>query len=71
MAKKSRVSSPQPAMDREYRDEDDHRTMMRAGEIAADGSRMAGVKRHQKKQEKALSRMRPLIGGHTMRKGGR
>jgi hypothetical protein len=53
-------------MDREYQAEDDHRTMMRAAEIGTDRGRMGGVKRHQRKQVKAMSLMQ-----RTMLKGGR
>ena len=41
--------------DRDYQAECDHRTMMDAAEVQSDKSRMAGVKKHHKKQTKKLS----------------
>lgn len=65
----SATSSPFPTgpslqKEREYRDEDDHRTMSRAAEITGDRSRMAGVRRHQKKASRSLSTVGRMIGGH-------
>lgn len=60
-----------PSMDHDYQAEDDHRTMMHAAEIQDDDKRMAGVKRHQRKQTKALARVGSMVGGHSMMKGGR
>jgi hypothetical protein len=40
--------------ERDYRDEDDHRTMTRAAEIQSDKTRMAGVQRHHRKLQKSL-----------------
>lgn len=52
-----------PMTDRDDRDEDDHRTMMRASEIQADRSRMKGVARCPRKQTKALGKMgRSMVG---------
>ena len=48
--------------EREYRDEDDHRTVTRAEEVRGDKSRMAGVRRHQRKSERALKRTGRAIG---------
>jgi hypothetical protein len=63
----AKVSTPtMTKMDRQYREEGDHRTMLQAAEIQGDSSRMTGVKRHQRKQVKALSLMQ-----RTMLKGGR
>ena len=60
-------SSPAaPAMDRDYMAEDDHRTLMRAAEVSSDRKRMTGVRRHQRKQEKAMSLMQ-----RTMLRTGR
>ena len=42
--------------DQEYRDEDDHRTITRAEEVRTDKSRMMGVRRYQRKSERALKR---------------
>lgn len=69
MLKKSAPSMPM--MDKDYQAEDDHRTMMRASEIQDDQARMTGVKRYQKKQVKALSRMQTMMKGGSMMKGGR
>ena len=67
-AKKSSPSSAPSAigLDTDYQAEDDHRTMMRAAEIQSDRGRFSGVKRHQRKQEKAMSLM-----SRTLMKGGR
>ncbi len=48
--------------DREYRDGDDHRTITSAEEIRGDTSRMSGVRRHQRKSERALRRTGRTIG---------
>ena len=47
--------SPMPMMDRDYQGEDDHRTLMRAAEIQSDKTRMTGVRKHHRKQTKAIS----------------
>ena len=44
-----------PMMDRNYQDEDDHRTLMRAAEISNDRKRVAGARRHHRKEEKRLT----------------
>ena len=46
----------------DYRAENDHRTLMRAGEIQQDGKRMAGVRKHHTKQTKALSVVGRTLG---------
>ena len=43
-------------VDKDYRAEDDHRTMTRAGEIKSDRDRLRGVKDHQKKMSKNLEK---------------
>lgn len=43
-----------PAVD--YRREDDHRTVTRAGEIMRDKERMKGVKEHHKKLQKDMEK---------------
>lgn len=48
--------------DREYRDGDDHRTITSAEEVRGDASRMAGVRRHQRKSERALKRTGRALG---------
>lgn len=55
--------NPSPKPDEDFRAEDDHRTMMRAEEIRADTDRMAGVKRHQRKQLRMMTRMQRALGG--------
>lgn len=51
--KKNQIASP--AFDRDWQAESDHRTVMDAAEIQSSRSRMAGVRRHHKKQTKKLS----------------
>ena len=48
--------------EQEYREEDDHRTITRAEEVRGDKSRMVGVRRHQRKSERALKRTKRAIG---------
>ena len=48
--------------EREYRESDDHRTLTSAEEIRVDTSRMAGVRRHQRKAQRALTRTGRAIG---------
>jgi hypothetical protein len=43
-------------VDKDYRAEDDHRTMTRAGEIKADRERLKGVKDHHKKMQKHMEK---------------
>jgi len=43
--------------------ESDHSTIMRAAEIQGDKARMSGVKKHQRKQAKALSKVGKMLGG--------
>jgi hypothetical protein len=44
-------------VDRDYRAEDDHRTMTRAGEIKADRERLKGVKEHHRKMQKNMEKV--------------
>jgi hypothetical protein len=43
-------------VDKDYRAEDDHRTMTRAGEIKADRDRLKAVKDHHKKVVKHMEK---------------
>lgn len=43
-------------VDKDYRAEDDHRTMTKAGEIKSDKDRMRGVKDHHKKLQKNMEK---------------
>lgn len=45
----------------DYQCEEDHRTLMRGEEIRADKKRMSGVRRHQRKQMRVMSRMNRSI----------
>lgn len=66
MAEKKKKKSPNALMpeapaiwagsSHDYRAEDDHRTLTRAGEIKGDKDRMRGVKEHQKKMTKNLEK---------------
>ncbi len=56
------MSKEDKKREREYRDGDDHRTLTQAEEVRADTSRMAGVRRHQRKSERALKRTGRAIG---------
>lgn len=47
----------------DYQAEDDHRTLTRAEEVRSDTKRMAGVRRHHRKQTDALSRISRALGG--------
>ena len=49
--------------EQDYQAEDDHRTMTRAAEVVGDPKRMAGVKKHHRKQKKALAMVGRSIGG--------
>ena len=42
-------------MDRDYRDQDDHRTIMQAAEISGDRKRMSGVRRHHRKEQRKMA----------------
>lgn len=57
----NRLMPDAPAMwagvDKNYRAEEDHRTMTRAGEIKADKERMRAVKDHHKKMQKNLDKV--------------
>jgi hypothetical protein len=52
-----------PMMDREYQAEDDHRTLTRAQEIAEDGKRMSGVRRHHRKMTRSLAKVGTMMKG--------
>ena len=52
-----------PMMDREYRDRDDHSSLLRAAEVYSDRSRMAGARRQQRKQMKAFTLMDHAMKG--------
>lgn len=62
MAKKAAPAVPM-TLDKDFQAEDDHRTMMHAADIQADQTRMVGVRRHQRKQVKALGRMQSMMKG--------
>lgn len=44
--------------EKDYRAEDDHRTLTQAAEIQSDRSRMKGVEKCHRKQTKALATMK-------------
>ncbi len=56
------MSKDEKKREREYCDGDDHRTITSAEDIRSDTSRMAGVRRHQRKSERALKRTGRAIG---------
>ena len=56
------MSKEDKKRDQEYRDGDDHRTLTQAEEVRVDKGRMAGVRRHQRKSERALKRTGRAIG---------
>ena len=56
------MSKDEKKREREYREEDDHRTITRAEEVRGDRSRMAGVRRQQRKSERAHKRTGRAIG---------
>lgn len=60
MSAKDKKSAEQ--REREYRAEDDHRTMTRAAEIEGDKDRMSGVREHHRKQSAALGRVAKRFG---------
>ena len=39
----------------DFQNEDDHRTLTRAAEVIGDKKRMAGARKHHRKQSKAMS----------------
>lgn len=55
-------TAPSPS-EHDWQAEDDHRTMMRASEVKGDPKRMAGVKKHHRKQTRALANVGRSIGG--------
>lgn len=56
--------------DKDWRAEDDHRTLTRAAEIKQDQGRMAGVAKHHEKQKKSLAQIGRSIGS-SKRMGGK
>jgi len=56
------MSKEDKKREREYQEEDDHRTITRAEELRGDSKRMIGVRRHQRKAERALKRTKRAIG---------
>ncbi len=63
----SKSTAPDP-----YQAEDDHRTLSRAADIQEDAQRMAGVRKHQAKVSKSLTKVGRMIGAkRTVAKGGR
>lgn len=55
---------PYPAKsESDYQAEDDHRTLTRAAEVQGDSKRMAGVKKHHRKQQKALATVGRTLKG--------
>lgn len=49
--------------EQDWRGEDDHRTLTRAAEVTSDPDRMKGVKKHHRKQTKALASVGRTLGG--------
>lgn len=67
MAGKSPISGPGMMTDADYQAQSDHRTISDALDIQHDSKRMAGVKKHQTRQEKKLALMRKgMTGGRGM-----
>jgi len=62
MANGKAVPALQSTQDRNWQAEDDHRVMLRAGEIKADKVRMAGVRRHNRKQISAMMSISRSLG---------
>lgn len=63
--KRSTKKSSPLSLNKAYQAEEDHRTLSRAQEIAADTGRMAGVRTQHRKMTKSLAK----VG--SMMKGGR
>lgn len=61
MASKKQATAPMLDLDHDYQAEDDHRTLTRAAEIAGDGKRMSGVKRHHTKLSRGLAKVGSMI----------
>ena len=70
MAKKSSTASA-PTMDPDWRAESDHRTMMDAADIQSERGRMAGVRKHHRKQTKKMSLVQRQMTGAAGMSGGR
>ena len=58
-----KASSTMSKADRDYHDEDDHRTMSRAAEIEHDTARMRGVQRNHRKMTKSLGLVGRKLSG--------
>ena len=63
-AMKNMTSAPTP--DLKWQAEDDHRTLMRAAEVMADKSRMAGVRSHEKKIAGATEMMCQMLAAKKL-----
>ncbi len=62
MAKKSKMMDAQPTMpSSDWEHEDNARTLMKAGEILSDPTKMKGAHKHMKKQKKAMRSVADLI----------
>ena len=68
----SPIAGPGMLSDADYQAQSDHRTLSDAVDIQRDPARMAGVKKHQTRQEKKLALLRKsMTGGRAMTGGGR
>lgn len=56
------MSKEDKKRDREYREEDDLRTLVRAQEVRGDKSRMVGVRRQQRRAARAVRSSGRAIG---------
>ncbi len=65
MARKSNAVAAPSKGESDYMAEDDHRTLTRAEEIRGDSKRMAGVKKHHRKQTRAIQRMSRTLGARS------
>ena len=63
----SGLTPAEPSSDHDWRAESDHRTLMEAGDIQSDKSRMAGVSKHHKRQTKKMA----LVQRNMLQGGGR
>lgn len=62
MASKAAALTP-PASDTDWQARDDHRTLLDAEAIHQDPKRLAGVRKHNRKQLKALGKLSRSVGG--------
>jgi hypothetical protein len=60
-----------PMDDKDWRAEDDHRTLERAAEIKQDQARMAGVAKHHATKKKSLAAIGRSIGSSKRMSGKR